>query len=96
MDAKLKAAHKLLSQADEQFTDYRDKARLLASRRYTEQQANQYIDTLLPMPPKRKAGPSRFGNARSKRFARPFGRNVISFHRFVEAGGRYFRPQLRP
>ena len=50
MDEKLKQAHKLLSQADEQFTDYRDKARLLASRRYTKDQANQYIDTLLPVP----------------------------------------------
>jgi phage/plasmid-like protein (TIGR03299 family) len=50
MDSKLKKAHELLSQADQQFTDYRDKAKLLATRRYSNEQANQYIDTLLPVP----------------------------------------------
>lgn len=50
MDAKLKQAHELLSQADEQFTMFRDKAKLLASCRYSREQANQYIATLLPKP----------------------------------------------
>lgn len=50
MSAKLKQAHELLSQADEQFTGFRDKAQFLASRRYKPEQANEYIATLVPKP----------------------------------------------
>ncbi len=50
MDAKLKQAHELLSQADRQFTDFRDNAQLLANRRYSPVDAKQYVATLLPEP----------------------------------------------
>ncbi|WP_417377488.1 DUF932 domain-containing protein [Gimesia maris] len=48
--AKLKQAHKLLSQADKQFTDFREKGQLLASRRYSHMDAKQFINTLIPEP----------------------------------------------
>ena len=50
MDTKLRQAHWLLSQADERFTDFRDKAKLLAQARYTKEQATEYISTLVPTP----------------------------------------------
>ena len=50
MTSKLTAAHKLLSQADKAFTDFRDKAQVLAKRRYSREQANEYVDTLVPVP----------------------------------------------
>ena len=50
MTAKLQQAHDLLSQADRQFTDFRDNGRLLATRRYSRDDARQYINTLLPEP----------------------------------------------
>jgi len=50
MTAKLDQAHKLLSQADEQFTDFCHKSKLLAKRRYSREQANDYIATLVPKP----------------------------------------------
>ncbi|WDI43716.1 DUF932 domain-containing protein [Bremerella sp. P1] len=50
MDAKLKQAHKLLSKADEQFTDFSSKAQVLAKSRYSREQANEYVSTLVPQP----------------------------------------------
>ncbi|WP_417746696.1 DUF932 domain-containing protein [Rosistilla oblonga] len=50
INAKLQQAHDLLSQADRQFTDFRDNGRLLATRRYSRDDARQYINTLLPVP----------------------------------------------
>ncbi len=50
MTAKLQQAHALLSQADQQFTDFRDKAQVMARSRYSREQANDYIATLLPKP----------------------------------------------
>lgn len=46
--AKLEAAKQYLSQFDSQFTLFRDKARILATRRYTEAQAKAYINELFP------------------------------------------------
>ena len=46
--AKLEFARKYLSQFDSQFTLYRDKARILAQRRYTPAQAQEFINTLFP------------------------------------------------
>ncbi len=45
---KLEFARKYLSQFDEKFSLYRDKARILAERRYTPAQAEEYINTLFP------------------------------------------------
>ena len=50
VQSKLRQAHQLLSQADQQFTDFRDKGRLLAYRRYSRIEANQYVETLIPTP----------------------------------------------
>jgi len=63
MDAKLKQAHDLLSQADDRFTDFRDSARLLATRRYGRDDAKQYINTLLPEP----EGPGRSFSIRERK-----------------------------
>ena len=48
MNAKLKQAHYLLSQADHQFSGFRDRGQLLASRRYSRLDAKQFINTLIP------------------------------------------------
>lgn len=50
MSAKLDQAHKLLSQADRQFSDYSEKAKLLAKTRFDREQANRYIEALVPKP----------------------------------------------
>ena len=52
MDSKLKQAHKVLSQADKLFSGYADNARILAERKYSKESANQYIETLIPLPEK--------------------------------------------
>ena len=46
--SKLEEARRYLSQFDSAFTLYRDKARILAERRYTPAQAKEYINTLFP------------------------------------------------
>jgi|SRR5579872_1305796 len=46
--SKLEEARRYLSQFDSEFTLYRDKARILAQRRYTPAQAKEYINTLFP------------------------------------------------
>jgi phage/plasmid-like protein (TIGR03299 family) len=46
--AKMEFARQYLSQFDERFTLFRDKARLLAERQYTSEQATEYIHTLFP------------------------------------------------
>lgn len=48
--AKMQQVHDLLSQADRRFTDFRDDARVLATRRYSRDDAKQYVETLLPEP----------------------------------------------
>ena len=48
VQSKMEQARLYLSQFDEQFTLYRDKARVLAQRRYTPAQASEYIATLFP------------------------------------------------
>lgn len=50
ISTKLRQVHDLLSQANSQFTDFRESGRLLASRRYSRADAGQYINTLLPAP----------------------------------------------
>jgi len=50
MNAKLKQAHYLLSQADHQFSDFREKGQLLANRKYSRLDAKQFINTLIPEP----------------------------------------------
>ena len=50
MAEKLAQAHDLLSQADQQFTGFRDKGQLLANRRYSPIDAEQYLTTLVPEP----------------------------------------------
>lgn len=50
MNEKLKQAHDLLSQADEQFTGFRDRAQVLANRKYSREQANDYVSILVPKP----------------------------------------------
>ena len=46
--AKLEEARRYLSQFDAKFTLFRDSARRLAERRYTPEQAKEYINTLFP------------------------------------------------
>ena len=46
----LKLAKQWLSQFDDQFTLFRDSARILAERKYSMEQAREYIHTLFPMP----------------------------------------------
>lgn len=46
--SKLEEARRYLSQFDSGFTLYRDKARILAQRRYTPAQAKDYVNTLFP------------------------------------------------
>lgn len=48
MKAKLKQAHELLSQADQQFTGFREKGQVLANRKYGRLDAKQFINTLIP------------------------------------------------
>lgn len=45
---KLEFARRYLSQFDEKFTRFRDAARRLAERRYTPEQAREYIESLFP------------------------------------------------
>lgn len=45
---KLEVARKFLSQFDEQFTLFRDEARVLASKRFTLDQSTKYLKTLFP------------------------------------------------
>jgi len=52
MDEKLRQAHKVLSQADKLFTGYADNGRMLAEKKYSKEDANQYIETLIPTPEK--------------------------------------------
>lgn len=52
VSSKLKQAHALISQADVRFTGFRDKAQLLASRKYTKESAAEYLFELLPSPEK--------------------------------------------
>ncbi len=47
---RLVQAKQFLSQFDERFTLFRDHARLLATRKYTKQQAKDYIEELFPTP----------------------------------------------
>lgn len=51
-DDSLKLAKQWLSQFDEQFTLFRDSARILSSKHYSPEQARDYIHTLFPMPEK--------------------------------------------
>jgi phage/plasmid-like protein (TIGR03299 family) len=55
--SKLEFAKRYLSQFDEKFTLFRDKARTLATRRYSPDDAKAYIDTLFP--PVKEIGRSR-------------------------------------
>ena len=55
--SKLEFAKKYLSQFDEKFTLFRDKARTLATRRYSPDDAKGYIETLFP--PVKEIGRSR-------------------------------------
>ena len=48
MEEKMEQARKYLSQFDTQFSDFRDQAQLLATRRFSPAEAKAYIDTLFP------------------------------------------------
>ena len=50
MTEKLSQAHDLLSQANEQFTNFREQGQVLANRRYSPIDAKQFLTTLLPAP----------------------------------------------
>lgn len=53
LSEKLQDARTYLSQFDQSFTDFRDKARVLATRRFSAEQARDYIATLFPVPDKK-------------------------------------------
>jgi phage/plasmid-like protein (TIGR03299 family) len=50
MDAKVETAMKYISQFDKGFTLYRDKAQLLATRKFSKDEAKAYLETLFPAP----------------------------------------------
>ena len=50
----------------------RPRPEILAARRYSQEQANEYVTTLVPEAGRRRPFGNRSGNARSKQFARRF------------------------
>lgn len=48
--ANIQTALKIIAQYDEAFTDFRDKAKLLATRQITRDKAQAYVDSLFPKP----------------------------------------------
>lgn len=48
MAEKMEKARQYLSQFDKKFSDFRDQAQVLATRRFTQAQAKEYINTLFP------------------------------------------------
>jgi hypothetical protein len=48
MAEKMEKARQYLSQFDRKFSDFRDQAQVLATRRFTKDEAQAYIDTLFP------------------------------------------------
>ena len=75
LSEKLEDARRYLSQFDEAFTEFRDKARVLATRRYSGEQARDYIATLFPAPGKDASSRTKTNNERKVQAVRDAFRN---------------------
>ena len=91
MTSKLTAAHKLLSQADKAFTDFRDKRRCLPSGDTAESKRTS-MSIRWCRCRIRKGGPAQSGRGKSRPSVTLSPANATSFRRFVERGGRCTTP----